>query len=186
MSIVTKTGDRGTTAIMYSRRVLKTHPRVETVGAVDELNAALGLARALDHRIDATEPVLSIQKDLVGLMGEIATDLADLPRYQADGFPLITAEKVAWLDRLAYELESRLGPMKGWATPGPPPAAAVLDLARAICRRAERKVWHLHEQGLIQNNEILVYLNRLSDVLWLLARHCARHTDSVTPHPNRA
>jgi len=171
MSIATKTGDEGTTALMYSRRVPKTHPRIEAIGALDELNAALGLARALESCPDGTERLLHVQRDLMGLMGEIATDAADLPRYQQDGHPVITPEQVAWLDGLAIELEARVPPVKGWAVPGPPPAAAALDLARVTCRRAERKTWQLHEQGFVANRSIMVYLNRLSDVLWLLARN---------------
>src|ERR1700749_4939229 len=97
VSIVTKTGDKGTTALMYGRRVPKNHPRVEAYGAVDELNAALGLARATAEEELVRENLLRIQKDLIALMGELATASEDLPRYVKDGFPQLGADKTAKL-----------------------------------------------------------------------------------------
>jgi cob(I)alamin adenosyltransferase len=176
MSIVTRTGDDGTTAIMYARRVPKNHTRIEAVGTVDELNAAIGLARALDPTAPTTDHLVRIQKDLVALMGELATDIADIDRYRADGYSRITADNVAWLDSVAVELESKLGKFRGWAIPGPPPSAAALDLARAVCRRCERVACNLVEKGMLENRQIMVYLNRLSDVLWLMARTVRRPT----------
>ena len=90
MSIVTKTGDDGTTGLMFNRRVPKTHPRVEAYGAVDELNAAVGLARASAETDFIRENLLAIQKDLVAVMGELATLPEDLPRYVKDGYALVT------------------------------------------------------------------------------------------------
>src|SRR5436853_2435323 len=87
MSIVTKTGDKGTTGLMYNRRVSKCHPRVEAYGSVDELNAALGLARATASHDFIKDRLLTIQNDLVVLMGELATAAEDLPRYARDGYP---------------------------------------------------------------------------------------------------
>jgi len=168
MSIVTKTGDDGTTGLMYGRRVPKTDPRVAACGAVDELNAALGLARAADQGLGVA--LLPIQKELVGLMGELATLEEDMPRYLKDGYAVITAEAVARLDKLAQQLESEIPPFKDWVMPGANPASAALDFARTSCRRAERDVCALREAGLVRNALIVVYLNRLSDVLWLMAR----------------
>ena len=91
MSIVTKTGDKGTTALMYGRRVSKGHPRVEAYGCVDELNTALGLARATAEHDFVRDNLLLIQKDLVILMGELATAVADLSRYVKDGYSLVTS-----------------------------------------------------------------------------------------------
>src|SRR5438445_2006949 len=88
MSIVTKTGDKGTTGLMYNRRVSKCHPRVEAYGCVDELNTALGLARATAEHEFVKSNLLIIQKDLVILMGELATAIEDLPRYVKDGYTL--------------------------------------------------------------------------------------------------
>lgn len=173
MSIITRTGDDGTTGLMYNRRVPKHHPRVEAYGCVDELNAALGLARAQAPAGPWGARLLELQRDLVRLMGELATAAEDLPRYQADGFLPVTAEMTARLDRQAAELEARLKPPRGWALPGENPLSAALDLARTICRRAERRVTQLHQYGQLQNPEILRYLNRLADLLWLLAREAA-------------
>jgi len=170
MSIVTKTGDQGTTALMFNHRVSKTHPRVETCGAVDELNAALGMARASSESSSVKSSLEQVQRELVGLMGELATLPADLERYVKGGYAVISADMTRRLEELVKELESQNISFKGWATPGANLAAATLDSARTICRRAERRVCELQEQGEVKNTEILVYLNRLSDWLWLLAR----------------
>src|SRR5262245_35635612 len=170
MSIATKTGDSGTTGLMYNRRVSKCHPRVEACGAVDELNAAIGVARAAAQDDFVRGKLLAIQKDLINLMGEVATLVEDLPRYVKDGFHRVTPDTTAKLDDCVREIESRKVSFKGWATPGACASAAALDAARAACRRAERRVCSLAESGELQNPEILVYLNRLSDALWLLAR----------------
>ncbi len=170
MSIATRTGDRGTTGLMYNRRVVKHHPRVEAYGCVDELNAALGLARAAAPPASLGAALLEIQHDLVILMGELATAVDDLPRYVADGFKLVTSELTAKLDHALADLESHHRAPAGWAMPGETPLAAYLDLARTICRRAERRVCALEEADQLRNAEITVYLNRLADVLWLLAR----------------
>ena len=170
MSIVTKRGDRGMTALMYNRQISKCHPRVEAYGAVDELNAALGLARAAAEHDLLRERLASLQKDLVLLMGELATAMEDLPRYVKDGHSLVTPVLTATLEKWIKELEAANVPAKGWATPGANTASASLDLARTICRRAERRVCALQEAGQLDNPEIFIYLNRLSDLLWLLAR----------------
>lgn len=184
MSIATKTGDTGTTGLMYNRRVPKTHPRVEAYGTVDELNAALGLARAASQDGFLRDHILAVQKQLVVLMGELATEKDDLPRYVKDGYELITPEAVAPLDALVYEIESAGVSFKGWATPGATLTAAFLDRARTVCRRAERCVARLQEAGETDNPDILVYLNRLSDALWLLARR--EETKLETPPPPTA
>lgn len=170
MSIATKTGDSGTTGLMYNRRVSKCHPRVEAYGSVDELNAALGLARASTTADFLREKLLQVQGDLVTLMGELATAVDDLPRYVKDGFQLVTAEYTQKLDAWVKELEAQKISFKGWATPGATPTAAALDLARTTCRRAERRVCELQEADQLKNSEIIIYLNRLADVLWLMAR----------------
>lgn len=170
MSIITRTGDNGTTGLMYSRRVAKHHPRVEAFGTVDELNAALGLARAHAPNGDWNDTLLALQHELVTLMGELATAVDDLPRYLADGFRPVSAAMTERLDRQALALEARVQPPKGWAMPGENPLSAALDLARTICRRAERRVCALEQDDQLRNPEIIRYLNRLADLLWLLAR----------------
>jgi cob(I)alamin adenosyltransferase len=170
MSIVTKTGDDGTTALMYGRRVPKNHPRVEACGAVDELNAALGMARAASEHGFIRGTLLSIQQDLIVLMGVLGVMPEDLPRYSKDGFPRVTPTMPARLDALVKEVESQNVALKGWATPGAVPQSAALDVARTVCRRAERRACAVEEPGAPGNPDIVVYLNRLGDLLWLLAR----------------
>jgi cob(I)alamin adenosyltransferase len=174
MSIVTKTGDSGTTALMYNRRVSKCHPRVEAYGAVDELNAALGLARATTADDFVRNHILSIQKDLVTLMGELATAAEDLLRYQKDGYSLVSPDMTAKLEIVVKEIEAQKITYKGWATPGATQNSAALDIARTTCRRAERRVCALQDAAQLHNSEIIVYLNRLSDLLWLFARWAER------------
>ena len=158
------------TGLMFNRRVSKCHPRVEAYGSVDELNAAIGMARATAEQEFVRGPLLTVQGDLVILMGELATLVEDLPRYVKDGFKLVTPEMTARLDELVRLIESQSISFKGWATPGATVNAAALDLARTTCRRAERRVCALQETKQLENPEIIIYLNRLSDALWLLAR----------------
>jgi cob(I)alamin adenosyltransferase len=170
MSIVTKTGDDGSTGLMYNRRLPKCHPRVEAYGAVDELNATLGLARASARHPFVSERVAEMQSALVVLMGELAVQPEDLARYVRDGFALVSPEMTAKLDRVVKEIEGQMETRKGWAAPGANVSSAALDMARTVCRRAERRVCALREIEPSQNSEIVVFLNRMSDALWLLAR----------------
>ena len=170
MSIATRTGDNGTTALMYGRRVPKNHIRVEAYGAVDELNAALGMARASAAQEFVRSNLLVIQQDLVVLMGELAVAREDLERYVKGGYSLVTPELTAKLDALVKEIEAQQVSFKGWATPGATLNSAALDVARTVCRRAERRVCDLSGAGEMGNDEIIIFLNRLSDLLWLLAR----------------
>lgn len=152
---------------MYGKRVFKDHPRVEAYGSVDELNAALGLARSLAKKVEK-ELLEKIQKALVGLMGELAVAPEDLHRYEADGYAKLKEEDLDLVDRQIEKMEKAAPKAKGWSTPGGSTAGAALDLARTVCRRAEREVWKLEKaQGNIRSL-IPRYLNRLSDFLWLL------------------
>ncbi|MFQ3578326.1 MAG: cob(I)yrinic acid a,c-diamide adenosyltransferase [Verrucomicrobiia bacterium] len=172
MSIATRTGDEGDTSLMFGRRVPKTHVRVEAYGTVDELNSAIGLARA--HAGKGTffsEPLIAIQKDLVALMGELATAAEDLERYRRGGYASLTPTSVEKIDQLIHHFEHDLAiNYKGWATPGGTIAGGAFDLARTICRRAERRLCALEESEGPLNSLFGPYLNRLSDLLWLCAR----------------
>jgi len=166
---------------MYGHRVSKCHPRVQACGAVDELNAAIGLARATITYPFVTDHLYATQKELVALMGELATLPEDLPRYAQDGFPMLTSEMTHRLDAIVKEIEAQNVSFKDWATPGANQGSAALDVARTTCRRAERSVCALHDAGQLANAEILVYLNRLSDVLWLMARWVEQRQRGNTP-----
>jgi len=144
--------------------------RVEAYGAVDELNAAIGLARANTDVGPLRARLEGLQKELVVLMGELATAVEDLPRYGKDGYPVVSAPMTAALEQWIREVETAKVFGKEWAIPGANTSSATLDLARAVCRRAERRVCTLKEADQLSNPEIMVYLNRLSDLLWLLAR----------------
>ena len=167
MSIVTKTGDEGETSLMYGRRLPKNNPRSEAYGAVDELSAALGLARASCDDKFVSEQIFAVQKDLINVMGELSTLPEDRQRYAKDGFQIVDAKMVDRIGAVIVDLEKdkSLYP-KDWVIPGANPVSAALDLARTICRRAERHVAALNDP----NAEILRYLNRLSDFCWILAR----------------
>jgi len=180
MSIATKTGDSGETSLMYGRRVSKADPRVDAYGCVDELNAALGMARVTAHDDFISGELLSVQKELINVMGELATAREDLPRYTKDGFQLTTVEMVDRLTSLIDELEKdKLLHYKGWAIPGSTLISASLDVARTTCRRAERHVATLAAGDKDFNTEILRYLNRLSDLCWLLARYSEHMKDKA-------
>jgi cob(I)alamin adenosyltransferase len=171
MSIATKTGDEGETSLMYGRRVPKTDARVDAYGCVDELNSALGLARATANDPYLAEQILAVQKELVTVMGELATAAEDMDRYVSDGFQLTTPAMTDRLTAAVDDLEkNRLGKFIGWATPGKTLSAATFDLARTVCRRAERRVAAIMSADPKFNREVLRYLNRLSDLCWLLGR----------------
>ena len=178
MSIATKTGDAGETSLMYGRRVPKTDARVAAYGCVDELNASLGLARVTASQPFLTEQIYAVQNELIIVMGELATASEDLDRYLKDGFQLTAAAMVDRLTAVVDDLEkNKLGPFKGWALPGNSLNGAALDLARTICRRAERQVAALMADADKFNGEILRYLNRLSDLCWLLARYAEQTSE---------
>lgn len=168
MSIVTKTGDKGETALMYGRRVSKSDSRVDAYGCVDELTAVLGLARAFSENAFISEQILLVQKDLIVLMGELATAREDIERYVKDDFKLTSAGMIDRIGGVIVDLEKdkSLYP-KDWVIPGGTVVSAALDFARTTARHAERRVAALKNL----NPEILRYLNRLSDFCWVLARY---------------
>ena len=171
MSIVTKTGDDGTTALMYGRRVPKSSSRVAAYGAVDELNCALGMARALARDAQMKATVLAIQQELVTLMGDLAVAAEDQARYRAGGFGTTSVEMTERLEELIQDLEQghQVG-ASSWVMPGESVASAAFDVARTACRRAERELVKLSEEVQGVEQESIRYLNRLSDLCWLFAR----------------
>ncbi len=172
MPITTKRGDDGHTDLMYSKRVPKSHPRIAAYGAIDELTAALGLARVNGLDGKPEKLVADIQRQLIVVMGELATLEEDHERYKEGGHRLVDEAMVETLTEISKRLEEDNDlRFSGWAIPGDDgPLAAHLDFARVTCRRAEREVWALIESGDVTNRKIANYLNRISDILWLLAR----------------
>ncbi len=169
-SITTRRGDDGTTSLLYGQRVPKDHPQIEAVGACDELNVELGAVRLL-----ATDPadrqlLRDAQQALVALMGEVACAEADAARYAASRFSRLGEADLARLDGAAAALEARGLKFDGWATPGATPLAAACDRARVTARRAERRVAALAAQGRSLRPVVGQWINRLSDLLWLMAR----------------
>ncbi len=169
MSIATRTGDDGTTSLLYGRRVPKNHPRVVAYGSVDELSAALGLARACPEAPDA-EFLHTTQLELVGLMGELATADEDHERFLASKLQRIVPRHLERLDQAVAEIEAGGITFRGWSMPGITLYNGFLNQARTLCRRAERDLITVRDSGGAVRPILLHYLNRLSDVLWLFAR----------------
>jgi len=165
MSISTKRGDGGQTGLAGGIRVSKTHPRVECYGTIDELISQMGFARSICQDADISERVERIQRELYKVGSALAT-----PPESRKTPPEITPAMVDALEAEVHRIEAEPGVLADWSLPGGAPDAAALDVARTVCRRAERLATGLMEAGVIQNPSILAYLNRLSDVLWLFGR----------------
>ena len=166
MSIATKKGDAGTTALIGGTRVSKADLRVEAYGTIDELGAALGFARSITDDAEVAEITKAIQRELFAVGSAIATDSDAKKRGEAP----VTAEMVGVLDGHVARIEAMDGIFGDWALPGDHSAAAAYDVARTICRRAERHVVRLADEGGLEPGHVLAYINRLSDLLWLLGR----------------
>lgn len=169
-SIATRTGDDGTTSLLYGQRVSKDHPQIETVGALDELNAAIGFAKATRPAGEKADDLERIQRELVALMGEVACAEINAARYDESKFAKIDEAALARLDAAVAAIEARSPKFDGWATPGANLHAAALDLARTAARRAERRLISLPKEGRSVRPVLVQYLNRLSDLLWLMGR----------------
>lgn len=172
MSIITGRGDAGETDLLFGKRVAKTDIRVVTTGVVDELNAALGVVRASEVKATTRDLIGAIQDKLVGLMGEFATLEEDEATYDEKGYARITAEDVEWIESEGKGREDDWNArFKGWVMPGKDATlgSAHIDVARTVCRRAELAVIML-EQATKPRRDARLFLNRLSDLLWILAR----------------
>jgi cob(I)alamin adenosyltransferase len=163
--IYTRTGDDGTTGLGDGTRVDKTHARIEAYGTVDEANSAIGMILAVPNLpADVSASLTQIQHELFDLGGELAVP----------GYRVISDAHIDQLEDTLDRFNDPLPPLKEFILPGGGPAAAACHLARAITRRAERYSWALSKQEQIAP-EITRYLNRLSDLLFVLARVLARH-----------
>ncbi|MEO8606870.1 MAG: cob(I)yrinic acid a,c-diamide adenosyltransferase [Chloroflexota bacterium] len=165
MKIYTKTGDDGTTSLFSGGRVSKTHLRVEAYGTVDELNSVLGVVRAQGPQAQTDTWLAQIQRQLFNLGADLATPLDS----KSDWVVRMDADTVLWLENLIDEMTGQLPELKHFILPGGSPAAAQLHVARTVCRRAERIVVALQEQKPV-GEQVMNYLNRLSDFLFTLAR----------------
>ena len=168
MKIYTRTGDTGDTGLFGGGRVPKDHPRVTAYGDVDELNSVLGLVRSTEP-VALFDPLLeSIQRDLFAIGGYLATPDPDRVRKALEKAAL-SPDRVSEFERTMDQADSELPPLKAFVLPAGTPKASALHLARTVCRRAERSVVHLaHENDVPEL--FVVYLNRLSDLLFTLAR----------------
>jgi cob(I)alamin adenosyltransferase len=165
MSIATKRGDSGETGLAGGLRVQKDTIRVEAYGTIDELNSAIGVARAAIQEPRVHNLLKDIQRELFRVGSALAT-----PPMSPKPEPPITTEMVERLTMEVHALEAVEGMVSDWSISGEHPPSAVLDLARTVCRRAERRVVALRNSGEMVNPNILAYVNRLSDLLWLLGR----------------
>lgn len=162
----TRTGDQGYTGLLGKDRVSKYDLRPEAYGQVDEAQAMLGACRAGPLSQRGQELLIPIQRDLYHMMAELATAPGvELP------LPPITAQRVDWLEQATDELSQSTGPFTGFVLPGDSRAGALTHLARTVVRRAERMVARLLHEGDLENGEVLRYLNRLSSLLFVLARY---------------
>ena len=178
MNIYTRKGDDGTTGLLYGGRVRKDSPATTACGDVDEAQAALGLARAsVDRDSEADELLIGLQRDLWVLMAEVATAPDRRDRLTA-GQTLVTPEMVERLEPLIDDLTSRFEAPTEFVIPGQTPTAAALDLARTVVRRAERSALAVAPDG----SSVVPYLNRLSDLLWTMARW--QEGRSLPPRPD--
>jgi cob(I)alamin adenosyltransferase len=179
VKIYTKTGDRGETALFGGARVAKDDPRVEAYGAVDELNSALGVAIVAGLPPSAREMLAWVQHRLFDLGAELSTPASADPKLVAR-VPRILPDSARRLESWIDDLDSRLPPLRTFILPGGAPAGAQIHVARAACRRAERRVTALARIAPI-NEEILRFLNRLSDFLFVLARWVNQEAGAVDP-----
>ncbi|HSJ51249.1 MAG TPA: cob(I)yrinic acid a,c-diamide adenosyltransferase [Actinomycetota bacterium] len=174
--IYTRTGDNGTTGLLYGGRMSKADPLAEAVGTVDELVAALGLARARSEDEPLSRRLLELQRELFVVGADLATNPAERARLEA-GVSLATPDMVtrleSWIDDLV-----RAHPLPGvFVVPGANAVSAALDLARAVARRVERRIVALRDGGADVNEAVLRYVNRLSDLLFVLARAAAGESE---------
>ncbi len=165
MSIATKRGDSGQTSLAGGLRVSKSDLQVEAYGTVDELNSVLGFARSICQNNDIKTWTEEIQRTLFRLGSSLAA-----PAEAGKHASTIRGEDVEWLTELVHKIEATEGLISDWSLPGAHPEAAAYEMARTTCRRAERIVVRFIESGSLVDPNVLAYLNRLSDLIWLFGR----------------
>jgi cob(I)alamin adenosyltransferase len=194
-AVATGRGDDGTTGLLYGGRVLKDDPRTEAYGTVDETVAALGVVRALLDRLgredahsgalhDLPDLILRLQRDLFVVAAELAANPDAGDRLQ-DGTTRVDEPMLVALEELLAEYESRIVMPREFVVPGETEVSAALEVARTVSRRAERRATSLQRQGLLPGEWLLAYLNRLADLLWVLAR-AAEQAEQRVAVPSRS
>ncbi len=163
MKFYTKTGDDGTTGLLGSQRVKKFDLRMEAIGCLDEANAALGLCRAFVCSIEIQEIILIIQKQLYQVMGEVASE-----KDVAEKFRSINQESITWIESTIEKVSQNTSIPTEFIVPGDTKGGAFLALSRTVVRRAERRLAELLDQDIIENQDLLIFLNRLSSLLFIL------------------
>ncbi|MCL4541179.1 MAG: cob(I)yrinic acid a,c-diamide adenosyltransferase [Chloroflexi bacterium] len=164
--VTTRTGDTGYTDLLGEKDVPKYDDRVEVLGTLDEANSALGVARAMTRHQRLKQIVYDLQSNLYLVMAEIATVDRLLPNQ-----PTVSDEQIGSVEELMEEIKNQIELPHGFITPGATPVGAMLDVARGVVRRAERLTAYLTHHGAIPNPRVLVFLNRASDFLFVLARY---------------
>jgi len=166
MSIATKHGDKGKTGLIGGERVSKADLRVEAYGTIDELTSLMGFARSICEDAEVRELTKAIQRELFVVSGAVANPSSN----EATPNTYVTAAMVEALTAHVNRIEALDGILSDWSLPGEHAAAAAFDVARTVCRRAERAVVRLSESGEDVGAQVVPYLNRLSDLLWLFGR----------------
>lgn len=176
MKIYTKTGDKGETGLFGGKRIAKDADRIEAYGTVDELNAILGVVRSFRLPEAVDKVLVQIQRDLFVVGSELAT-----PEEKISGFTKITSENVSSLEQSIDRFDANLPKLSSFILPEGTAAAASLHFARTVCRRAERRIVHLSKSERV-GEHVVIYLNRLSDLLFVLARfvnYSSKHTEEL-------
>ena len=175
----TKKGDDGYTGTLGKGRIAKHDPHIEAIGAIDEADAAIALARTLCLSAESKSILFEVQKDLYHLMSEVSA----VPE-NSKQFLYINADKVNWLEKQTDEISSHVDVPNEFIIPGDSQAGAAIDLARTIVRRAERRLAYLVHENLIENTDLIRYLNRLSSLCFAL--ELLENQTSGTPKPSSA
>jgi cob(I)alamin adenosyltransferase len=180
MPISTKKGDKGFTGLLGGRRVPKHHLKPETYGTLDELNSFLGMARAVSRDRKVKKILFTIQNHFFIIGSELALSGKDRSLLKGE----ITQKEVDWLSQLSTDFEASIKPEPKFIIYGETLISSILDVARAVSRRAERRVAEMRSKKMLHNLKILEYLNRLSDVLYLLARYEEKKAGVKPTHPS--
>ena len=176
--VYTRGGDSGETGLLYGGRVKKNDPRTDAYGTIDETVSALGIGRSFSKEPKVKEIILKLQKDLFAVGAELATDVEHYDKFREHFVP-VNDQMVDQIEDLIDELQEEFELPPFFVLPGATPGSAGIDLARSVLRRAERLVVHLEQSGSIkQGSAVLPYINRVSDLLFILARYEDRNIDT--------